>query len=257
MAVTNETNTLRDIDRLLEAADGGEATRLKVLHNALVKTTLAVESDPSEANLRAYEKADRLFTDMVRRLDEKYFPSAPPPRVWKTRLDALKYLQDQGYKVGRSKLYKDAASGLLALEPDGSVTEKALKRYVRLAGLKKLSEIAAARGPDPSDLAVTKQKREIERLTEQVSKMRLEREILEGRHIPKDEVYLELAGRAGMFELGLRELFQDPAKLREMIATVGGDIDRTEDLRELVIGWIVTKLREFAELGEFEIEVRG
>jgi hypothetical protein len=46
-----------------------------------------------------------------------------------TRAEALRRLQAEGYKIGKSKLYLDCRAGLLRLQPDRSILKSDLDSY--------------------------------------------------------------------------------------------------------------------------------
>ena len=50
--------------------------------------------------------------------------------VFRNRLEAFKFLQRRGYKVSKSKLYKDADLGKLRVEKDGRIELQAIYDYI-------------------------------------------------------------------------------------------------------------------------------
>lgn len=127
------------------------------------------------------------------------------------RLEALGYLRAQGYKIGKSKFYQDCKQGLCALEADGSVRHGALLKYIKhpRAGLLRLDHLAGNDGGgagqrDGMAGAQTEllQKR-LEKLTEQVEMLRMEREERQGALISREDFELELAAQVAVLEHGL------------------------------------------------------
>ena len=154
-------------------------------------------SDPTPANVAAFEAA-RAALEKLAEAD------AAKPVVFKNRKLALERLQADGYKIKKSKFYADCKLGLCRLEADGAVTEAELTRYARRVGLKQPA-LQASDAAD--DMLARKNEKEVERIEEQVAKLRREREIEEGRYLERAEVEMELAGKCAVLEAGLRHLF--------------------------------------------------
>ena len=59
------------------------------------------------------------------------------------RKEAHKELQHRGYKIGKSKFYKDCSIGLCRLEADGSILESSLDEYIKnpIARVRRLGEV--------------------------------------------------------------------------------------------------------------------
>lgn len=62
--------------------------------------------------------------------------------ILKNRTKACQELKHRGFKIGKTKFYKDCHAGLCRVEPDGSILESALNDYINnpLARLKKLDQ---------------------------------------------------------------------------------------------------------------------
>ena len=67
-------------------------------------------------------------------------------------------------------------------------------------GLTRPSEIADSGGLQAKKLAL-----EISKLEEEYQERRFKNDIQEGKYLPRDQVYMELAGRAAVFEAGLKQ----------------------------------------------------
>lgn len=65
--------------------------------------------------------------------------------VLNSRKVALDELKHRGYKIEKSKFYKDCSLGLCKVEQNGSVLESSLDEYIKVAHLRKLDEPYFAR----------------------------------------------------------------------------------------------------------------
>jgi hypothetical protein len=138
------------------------------------------------------------------------------------------HLQAAGYKISIAKIYRDFKKGLIHKEIDGTVLETEARAYIVAANLTRIS----GNIEDLSDLHSQKNRKEIEKLDEQVAKLRFEREKEQGKYILKNDFATELAARAAVFDSGFRHLFN--VKVREWIALVGGKSEKAADfLQEL------------------------
>ena len=211
--------------------------KLKTLSN-LIKKAKAEES-LSPADLK-------VLTELQAEFSEK---SEPEP-TYENRAEALKELKSQGYKIGKSKFYKDCSDGICKIEPDGQITESSLKRYTKhpRANLKRLDKITE------EETGKEKTKAEIEKLHEQIAKLRLEREVMEAKYISREDFELEVASRCVAFKTGIEYMIESQSA--DWILSVFGqyDSERTRLLREAVLGGFEEQFNQFARMDRFEIE---
>ena len=198
---------------------------------------------PTPASIAAFEAARAALEKLTAAGEEK-------PVVYDNRVEALRALQVDGYKIKKSKFYADCKVGLCQLGADGSVTEVEINRYVRRVGLQRLAEKSA----DPAtDMLARKNEKEVERLDEQVSKLRREREILEGRYLDRDVVEMELAGKCAVLEAGLRHLFH--TRMVDWIeAAAAHGLPAALDTAQQDLN---AQFNEFASLDDFEVLIGG
>lgn len=224
--MTNETDTNPDRAALETARD---VAREKMT------------ADPTAANIAAFEAARAAL--------EKLSPAGGDKApVHFSRKEALRRLQADGYKIKKSKFYADCKLGLCRLGSDGSVEDNELSRYVRRVGLQKLAEKSA----DPAtDMLARKNEKEVERLEEQIAKLRREREVIEGRFMERALVEMELAGKCAVLEAGLRHLFH--VRLADWIEAAGAHgMAAALDAAQQDLN---AQFNEFASLDGFEVSI--
>jgi len=65
---------------------------------------------------------------------KKKTPSRDTLSVYKNILSFTKYLQSEGYKVSKTKVYNDRDSGLLEVQDDGSILFEDAQLYMEFLG---------------------------------------------------------------------------------------------------------------------------
>jgi hypothetical protein len=167
---------------------------------------------------------------------------------FKNVLAVLKYLADQGFKVGRDKIYSDAKSGLLRVQKDKSVLAADVKLYA--GTLKVIREDA---GDDLAEDHKIKTRKEIEKLDLQNEKLQFELDKERGKYLQKKDFAMEVAARAVVLDTGIRHMFQVNAA--EYIALVGGDMMKTNALLERMYTDFDRTMNGFATVDRFQVMV--
>jgi hypothetical protein len=251
------------IQKLLAGAalTDGEKSRLALLGNAVVKNTGAYKEDPTAANKRNLDAAEKGLGGFVGDLEGKYFPEAPATDIppdgrgeFKNRVAALKHLQERGYKIKKSKLYKDAAAGVLRVEKDGSILRSSIERYLDhpeagLAG--HLETVAAGRDLDLKDLAREKIKAGLEKEKAQTEKIRFELERERGQWLPRDDFEMELASRAAVLDQGFKTAVQ--MHCEDWIHMVGGRVSAAQELKTAICDEIDRMLADYVSMKSFQV----
>lgn len=179
--------------------------------------------------------------------------------VFKNRMQAFRELKRLGYKIEKSKFYGHCSkpgesNGICRVEKNGTVTETSLRRYVKHPG-SQLESTGDGEGAVVAEEQRAKLRMENERLEMQNQKLRMEIATMEGRYIERDQVYLELAARAAVFENGLRHWWNmNAAKLVELAV---GD---PENARDLILNaglrGMDSQVNEYARADTFKVIFR-
>jgi len=235
---------------LLKLIRESDATDLAVLIQAKEAAKRNLLEEATSANIAAYERA-------AKALKEMHPGQAESEPVFKHRMEALVFLQKEGYCTARgivqkSKLYKDARDGLLKMQPDGSITEKDLNRYIRLARLVKHEKKVVKTAVE--ELYQNEKKLEIERKEEQIKDLRFNRAVKQGRYLPIDDHYLELAARAVSLEAHLRFSFEmDRAALLDDILAAADRGLQEEIIEERFNNTLNRALTEYADITNYHV----
>lgn len=237
----------QDMQQVLNVCAPQEAEELKVLYAAQGQCLSTYQANPTAQHKKDYDAAREGYRDRLSELWRRYLSRE---EYLKNRLEAVQWLRDQGYKVGKSKLYNDASSGKLKVCNDGSIRVSDLEDYARRQGLEPLEQ-ATEPDEDTEDLQREKIKEELRKLQLQNERQEFERQKEMGKYIPRENLELELASRAGVLDSGLRTAIKTHA--RDWVHLVGGQADRVPDLVEAMLDVLDQKLNEYARMDRFEV----
>ena len=146
---------------------------------------------------------------------------------FKNRMEVFRYLRDQGYKIGKSKLFGDTDRGLLKLQRDKSVLKQDVEAYVNRAGIRK----DPGKTVELEGFHLKKLEEEIKGL--QLKNEKLQLEVKKGRSelMPVAEAETEIADNLNAMLHAFRHLIetgheqwllqarQSPVKLKNIITT--------------------------------------
>lgn len=166
--------------------------------------------------------------------------------AFENRRTVLHHLVKAGYKISRAKLYRDFKRGLIRMEADGSVLEAEARNYA----LNNLSKIDGSL-ENPADIQALKNQKEVEKLDEQIAKLRFDREKEQGKYILRDEFESELAARAVVLDTGFRHKFN--IKAREWIALVGGKPEKAAEFLQALNDALDEQLTSYAATRTFQV----
>ena len=149
------------------------------------------------------------------------------------RMAALRFLQAKGFKVQKSRLYKDVKRGKLRMQSNGRISVAAAieygENYLKI---------------DPPDfegtraLTLEEKHHQVELLKARRRKLDLEHGLLSGRYVERDQVLTEFSVKLGLidsvFKTGVRtsvagwlhEIGADPEKGEALFSHFEAEIDR-------------------------------
>lgn len=196
-------------------------------------------SDPRPADLRVVEKAQQL-------LDRAAAPG--PGLVFATQLEALDYLQGQGYKVSKSKFNRDKAKGLVPTTAEGFFEANGLMGYAKVhCPVRERADDAAA---GQAALERLKADAEYKRVMAERGRLKMEQE--QGRLIAREDHERDLAARAAFFRREM-ETF-GPRLGPQIILAVGGDDGRLPEFLALWRDEVETLMDAWAQDRDFVLD---
>jgi len=210
-----------------------------LLFNALVKSRGAYRDDPTAARKRDWDTAEEALKRFVANLAGDRFASLA---------HVLEYLQEQGWKIQKTSLYRHHQEGKIRPESDGSFRKKDVDRYAKTF----LKQQATGKRVNDQLDELQRRKLELEHkkleLEVERSKFAFQKEL--GLYIPRDKMEKELAGRATMLESTLKHSIQ--AYAGDYIREVDGDIRKAADLINLMTRHLDESINRYATMKEFE-----
>jgi hypothetical protein len=243
---------MRDTQEILAKANEAEKEEVELLQRAVETTRKAYDGDFSAAKKRDWDAAREGLREYLAALDEIYFGNTGDDPVLENISAVVRFLQDEGYKVKKSKVYQDKGKGLLKTLPDGrTVTEAEAIAYAVRTSLKKISKSQSA---DLEGIQEEKSRAEVSKLKAQEEKLRFELEREKGRYLLKKDVQAEIAMKLGAIEAGVKHLIR--IKGSDYIYAVGGDPKKLMVLVELLNADLDDLWNEFVSFDELKLEIR-
>jgi hypothetical protein len=227
-------------DNLADLIKQSNAADLQVLLAAKEDAKRRVTDNPSAANLSALKKAKDILEQYLDGQNER-------ETAYKNRASALRELQRRGYKLAKSKFYKDCDNGLCKRAPGGSIPESALERYIKhpRAGLKRLDRISEEK------VAKEKTQAEIDKLKTQVSLLQHDLAIKEGKYVSREDAEMELAAVIGQVQNSLHHMLE--IRTSDWVELVGGDSAKTKDLLAASRRDLDKRFNDLAKIDNFRV----
>jgi len=227
---------------LLSASDRAE---LKIFEDAVRLNLKKFSDDPKAEHKRNLDASRRGLRELVQRLEAQYLKS---DEVFPNRIEALHWLQSQGFSVKKTKLYADSARGLLRIQRDKSVLKKDVEKYAKtVTFLGSPKEIA-------HENQIEKLRLERERLKKQNELLSIEIEEKKGKYILRSEHGREQVGLIILLEAYMKNLFF--SKVGDWIAVVDGNQKRLGDLEAEFKKDLDETFRTMARADYFTITLR-
>ena len=168
-------------------------------------------------------------------------------RSFKSRLEVLAYLQGQGYKIKKSKLYLDCKKGLLKVEPDGSVLPESVKNYIAHP-LSHLSD--GTESEKMEKLALERLAADTARMQAQAEHWTIKNLREKGLLVWKSEFERALAKRAIQLKEDLRNFARGDAP--EIVRLCDGNPDKIQDVQAYLLERVDDILNRYAENPELK-----
>jgi hypothetical protein len=216
---------------------------IKVLLKAKQTIQIKINNDPGDRkSLKALSDINKQISELTagRQAESEAQPKAAG---FDNLLQALAWLQGQGYKLKKTKIYKDKDRGLLKIQQDGRVLESDVRAYAE--------QYLFREGVDGSSLTDQKTKKEIERLILRIDREKYDFEKDQGKYIARDELSMEFAARALAFDAGIKSDFT--AKVFDLIKICGGDPEKSKSIIDFISDLLDRRFRELARVDRFQV----
>lgn len=171
-------------------------------------------------------------------------------KVFSSLLQVKDHLVENGYRVSKSKIYRDAENGKITVMTDGSGNKSVSALAAWEYAEKHLEKTGVNKG-DLKNLQATKLMKAIRNQDIEYDRKKFDLEKEQGKYIPREDFESELAARAAVMESGFRHLFSTRA--REWITLVAGKADRQADFLEALNKALDEQLNTYATTRVFQV----
>jgi hypothetical protein len=218
-----------------------------LLFNGAAQCAQAYQSAPTAANLRDWEVAQAALTKFADQLGDK--EDADKPLA--TLADVLEYLKEAGWKVTKTSLYRQQKEGKLLPRADGAYTIKSVEKYARTwlkqqSTGKRISE-------KMDDLQRQKLELELSNLLLENKRKELSFNKEMEKLVPREQMEIELATRAGVLEAGLKHWIQ--SRTAEWVRLVAGDIKKVGALINVMSRDLDKHINSYAIAPEYQVVI--
>lgn len=211
------------------------------MHGAVLYNAIAANLRNMEA---AKEAFDRFVAELGGGVTGDHFDNLSA---------VLEYLKAQGWKSARQSIYRHHGQGKILPDSDGKYSRRIVERYAKTF----LKQTATGKRvvEESDELQRKKLIKEIARLELGLERERFALERERGLYIRREEMEIELAGRAGILVAGLKHWVQSRAA--EWIAAVAGDMKRTGELINIMTRDVDEHINHYAASREYDVVIEG
>ncbi len=170
-----------------------------------------------------------------------------------TLADALAYLKNEGWRSTRTSLYRHQKEGKIRPRSDGTYLQSDVDKYART--WLKQSSTGQRINERIEDLQRKKLEMELKNLDISIERNKFNFDKEQGRYLPREQMEIELATRAGILDAGLKHWIQSRAA--EWIRTVNGDMKRIADLINLLNRDLDEHINTYASTKEYRVIIEA
>ena len=235
------------LDSLFEVVNGEDKERLEILIRKEREALKRLDSDSTTEAVELWKASKNALDELVKELWNSYFPE---DQVFENAVEVVRFLNEEGWKVGKTKVYNDIKAGKLRRNKEGHFRKQDVLKYAETY----LTRYDGG-GDDPERLQELKLKNEIEMMEIKKRMLQMEEEVKRGDYVKRDEFEYALAARASIFKSDLQNFaYKD---VPEIVAIVDGDTKKTPDAIQYVLGRIDEILARYVENRLESVEVEN
>ncbi len=165
-----------------------------------------------------------------------------------TIADVLNYLA-AGWRVTKPSLYRHQKQGKIQPQPDGTYSQNDIDRYARTWLKQKSTGKKVSQRMD--ELQRKKLEQELQILTLDYERKKFQNEKDTKNFIPREQMDIELAARAGILDEGLKHWVQSRAA--DWIRTADGDTKKVGGLINLMNRDLDEHINSYASTREYQV----
>lgn len=180
-------------------------------------------------------------------------PGTAAGEVFDNLLAVLEYLKHGGWKAARQSLYRHHDQGKIVAEPDGRFKQRIVDKYAKTF----LKQVATGKtvSKNMGDLQRKKLEHELESVRLKNEREQFNYDKDRGLYIPRAQMEIEVAARAGVLLAGLRHWITSNAA--DWIELVGGDVKKVGELINKMGNDLDDHVNIYAGAVEFEAVIEG
>lgn len=221
-------------------------TKGMLLYNGYTSSARMYNDSATAANLRSWQAAEEALAAFVDTLDRR---AATEAEQFANLAEVLGYLRDAGWKATKASLYRHKDEGKIRPRPTGAYHLADVEKYARTflkqqATGKRIQERV-------DDLQRKKLEKELQNLELEISRKTFAFDRDQGKYIPKELMDIELAGRAGILEAGLKHWIQSHAA--DWIRMSEGNTKKAGELIQFMNHSIDEHINEYASVREYRV----
>lgn len=213
------------------------STDVQVLLTAKENAKRAALEDPSQTNLAALDRASRMLESAMQATTNL-----------KDYRAVLTYTEENGRKLGKTKMFEDIKKGRLKKQPDGTFKQRDVDRYMASLPMAGTPDAVAEKAADRQR---RKEEADIRKAEAAAEREEFDLAVKKGKFVPREQVHLELAARAVTLASGLKTAFE--AQHLDLVALVDGNPRKGAALVERLEAMLDEALNEYSREMEFEV----
>jgi hypothetical protein len=229
-----------------ETTDEVSRGNLIILLRSYQQTRQAYTKEATADRLRNWEKAGAALEKLLGQYED---PQDEDDISLGNIANVLLYLKAEGWKATKTSLYRHQSEGKFLPQDDGRYLQKDIDKYAKSW----LKEQATGKRVNKKKDDVWTQNKELENRKLLADTIRAEFALAkeQGKYIPKEQMEIELAGRAGILDAGLKHMIQSRAA--DWIRAVSGDMKKIGELINMMNADWDEHLNSYASVREYEI----
>ena len=217
-----------------------------LLFNGVVNSAIEYQKTPTATNLRNWETAQAAFEKFKLQIE-----GGENHDTFKDIAAVLEYLDTSGWKVTKTSLYRHQSEGKIMPATDGSYRQKDVDKYAKTWLKQKSTGKKISERTD--ELQRKKLEIELKNLEIDHSRKAFAYEKDQGKYIPREQMEIELATRAGIFDAGLKHWIK--SHVAQWIRLVDGDMQKVGLLLTQMSNDLNEHINSYASQIEYQVVI--
>ena len=241
--------TAPDFEKLMDIASASDREELELVSSCRTSAMAALKAHPGKDTKADYDASRDLLQETLERLHRTYFPEeAPTPEGerFKNRVQALNWLQAQGYKVSQGKFYGDCKAGFPVVQKDGGLSRYQVLQYAQQQDVERRNS--------PLDTSAEETELNLRKLRAETQKKERENEDsrreLDQKWLHMDAAWEALAALIGSLQAALDH--QCHVGAPGLVHSCGGNPTRAEETTQAAKGLVSNAFTEILSAGSIE-----